>query len=44
MYNYVLNLVVKISLMFAQYIDYYAIILKPIVITFTVWTPEASRF
>ena len=28
MYKYVLNSVVKISLMFAQYFDYYAITLK----------------
>jgi len=29
MYKYVLNSVVKISLMFAQYFEYYAIILGP---------------
>ena len=28
MYKYVLNLVTKISLMFAQYFEYYAIILR----------------
>ena len=28
MYKYVLNLVIKISLMFAQYFKYYAIILR----------------
>ena len=28
MYKYVLNLVIKISLMFAQYFEYYAIILR----------------
>ena len=28
MYKYVLNSVVKISLMFARYFDYYAIILR----------------
>jgi len=28
MYKYVLNSVVKISLMFAQYLEYYAIILR----------------
>jgi len=28
MYKYVLNSVVKISLMFAQYFEYYAIILR----------------
>ena len=34
MYKYVLNLVIKISLMFAQYFEYYAIILR----VDTVWT------
>ena len=28
MYKYVLNLVVKISLIFAQYFDYYVVILR----------------
>jgi len=28
MYKYVLNLVVKITLMFAQYFEYYVIILR----------------
>ena len=28
MYKYVLNLVIKISLMFAQYFEYYAIMLR----------------
>ena len=28
MYKYVLNLVIKMSLMFAQYFEYYAIILR----------------
>ena len=28
MYKYVLNLVIKISLMFAQYFEYYTIILR----------------
>ena len=28
MYKYVLNLAIKISLMFAQYFEYYAIILR----------------
>ena len=35
MYKYVLNLVIKISLMFAQYFEYYAIILRGAVFLWT---------
>ena len=35
MYKYVLNLAIKISLMFAQYFEYYAIILRGAVFLWT---------
>ena len=35
MYKYVLNLVIKISLMFVQYFEYYAIILRGAVFLWT---------
>ena len=35
MYKYVLNLVIKISLMFAQYFEYYTIILRGAVFLWT---------
>ena len=35
MYKYVLNLVIKISVMFAQYFEYYAIILRGAVFLWT---------
>ena len=38
MYKYVLNLVIKISLMFAQYFEYYAIIFRgPFLWTQCIW-------
>ena len=37
MYTYMLNSVVKISLIFAQYFEYYAIILRGVVRVFS-WT------
>ena len=43
MYKYVLNLVVKISLMFAQYFEYYAIILRGAVFLWTQYSHTNSR-
>ena len=42
MYKYVLNLVIKISLMFAQYFEYYAIILRGAVFLWTQCRLECS--
>ena len=41
MYKYMLNSVVKISLMFAQYFEYYGIILRGAVF---LWTHCITRF
>jgi len=45
MYKYVLNSVVKISLMFAQYFEYYGIILRGAVFSWThcIYTMSQKR-
>ena len=42
MYKYVLNSVVKIALMFAQYFDYYAITLKGVVFVDTLYIVNSA--
>ena len=42
MYKYVLNSVVKISLMFTQYSEYYAIILRRAIFSWTCCTSKIT--
>ena len=46
MYKYVLNLAIKLSLMFAQYFEYYAIILRGAVFLWTqcIWKRWCAIF